>query len=192
MNGGPLPTAAPKLGRWEDEPKANGWRALVHAPTRSVFNRKGELLSIAGEFGPALDKLQQAHRESGCATVEWFDCEALERRHGLGRGTLIILDWLWSDRYCSRRWRMQHQLFLGGEAIPVLHHDVVPEPDSLYLLPSWPHGHLGLWAELQRFNQRVGCLFWEGVVAKRVDSDYPIQLVSPDRETPDWVKHRFA
>ena len=34
--------------------------------------------------------------------------------------------------------------------------------------------------------------FYEGVVMKRVDSIYPMQLRSPDFETPDWMKHRFV
>ncbi len=33
INGGPLELAPPNPGRWCYEPKYNGWRALVHAPT---------------------------------------------------------------------------------------------------------------------------------------------------------------
>jgi ATP-dependent DNA ligase len=36
LNGGPLELAPPKPGQWGYEPKYNGWRALVHAPTGSI------------------------------------------------------------------------------------------------------------------------------------------------------------
>src|ERR1051326_3324371 len=65
--------------------KVNGWRALIHTPTGTMFNRQGEELTIAGEFAEALEDLSRS-------SIEWLDCEALERRHNIGRGTLIILD----------------------------------------------------------------------------------------------------
>jgi hypothetical protein len=37
INGGPLPNARPKQGVWYYEPKYNGWRALVHIPTGTMF-----------------------------------------------------------------------------------------------------------------------------------------------------------
>ncbi|MCX6928101.1 MAG: hypothetical protein NT154_33550, partial [Verrucomicrobia bacterium] len=39
LNGGPLELAPPKPGPWSYEPKYNGWRALVHAPTGSMFQK---------------------------------------------------------------------------------------------------------------------------------------------------------
>src|SRR5713226_5221799 len=65
--------------------KVNGWRALIHTPTGTMFNRQGEELTIAGEFAEALEDLSRS-------SIEWLDCEALERRHNIGRGSLIILD----------------------------------------------------------------------------------------------------
>jgi hypothetical protein len=44
---------------------------------------------------------------------------------------------------------------------------------------------------MQIINRRLGCDFYEGVVAKQADSPYPIQLRSPDQETPAWIKHRW-
>ena len=41
INGGPLEKARPKHGEWFYEPKYNGWRALVHVPTGTMFNRHG-------------------------------------------------------------------------------------------------------------------------------------------------------
>jgi hypothetical protein len=54
LNGGPLDRALSKSGPWHYEPKYNGWRALVHAPTGTMFNRHGQRLSIEKEFGFAV------------------------------------------------------------------------------------------------------------------------------------------
>src|ERR1043165_28768 len=89
VNGGPLPKALPKTGRWIYEPKYNGWRTLVHVPTGAMFNRKCEPLSIASEFAQGVALRQSA---LDADAFEWADCEALERRHGIGRGSLIVLD----------------------------------------------------------------------------------------------------
>jgi hypothetical protein len=54
LNGGPLERALPRPGHWHYEPKCNGWRALVHAPTGTMFNRYGHRLTIQREFSTAL------------------------------------------------------------------------------------------------------------------------------------------
>ena len=59
-NGGPLEKAVAKDGGWFYEPKYNGWRALIHVPTKRMFNRRGSPLSIAHEFPVALEALKQA------------------------------------------------------------------------------------------------------------------------------------
>ena len=38
--------------------------------------------------------LQKIRLMNPGGAVEWFDCEALERRHGLGRGTLLVFDYI--------------------------------------------------------------------------------------------------
>ena len=48
-----------------------------------------------------------------------------------------------------------------------------------------------MWAEMQRLNQEWRAEFYEGLVAKREDSPYPIQLRDPDSHCPYWVKHRW-
>jgi len=73
----------PRVHLWRA--KLNGLRALVHAPTGTVWNRQGQELSIADEFTQALESLSQ----SACP---WLDCEALERRHEIGRGSLVLID----------------------------------------------------------------------------------------------------
>jgi len=203
LNGGPLPKALPKSGPWSYEPKYNGWRALVHAPTGTMFNRKGEDLTIAGEFKPALQKLK-AKAASIATTLEWFDCEALERRHNIGRGTLIVLDYVshQSGRstdvpYDQRRFTLQMTGIPEHSSL-----NVAPANDSIYLVVSYPgknraafeaeQKHLHLWDVLQQCNKALGCEFYEGLVTKRTTSNYPIQLRNPDSEFHYWVKHRWA
>ena len=199
MNGGPLPSAPPKLGgRWWYEPKYNGWRVLVHTPSGTCFNRHGQRLSIEKEFFSALSQLQ-----ANCP-FEWLDCEGLERRHGIGRGTLIVLDTLDRDRglYSERK----SALDAWGPhrdrpcTIPVLagprehYAPERPEPDSIYRAPRWEVDFAtdGMWPWMQAINQRWACDFYEGLVAKRADSPYPRQLTDSSRHTSDWVKHRFV
>jgi hypothetical protein len=58
-----------------------------------MFNRYGQPLSIAAEFGRALKRLRAVALLAEGRAVEWFDCEALDRRHALGRGTLLVFDY---------------------------------------------------------------------------------------------------
>ena len=53
-----------------------------------MWNRHGTLLTIADCFRPALAALAKLASRG----LVWADCEALERRHNLGRGTLVVLD----------------------------------------------------------------------------------------------------
>ncbi len=191
LNGGRFDKAPAKRGLWAYEPKVNGWRALVHTPTGTMFNRHGERLSIAHEFGPALASL----RECG---LDWLDCEALERRHGLLRGCLIVLDWISpSDTYLARQDTLATHLLpldtfhsLAPFAVPTQATDKV----MLFahtLEADGPEVLLLCWQRLQDMNRVLDCEFYEGFVAKRTDSLYPLQLRSPSEEFPRWVKHRF-
>jgi hypothetical protein len=55
-----------------------------------MWNRHGQRLTIEREFEAALDQLRPL---AGSGLV-WADCEALERRHQIGRGSLVVLDWI--------------------------------------------------------------------------------------------------
>lgn len=179
VNGGPLDKALPKHGVWLYEPKYNGWRTLVHVPSGTMFNRKGERLSIAAEFRPALAKLRRT-------SFEWLDCEALERRHGLGQGSLIVFDCIAPSSFVERRQQL-HAVF--DRALELGPFELCGcDEVRLPLISTEP---LALWTELQVANRILGCHFYEGVVAKRADSLYPIQLLSPTKEFPFWVKHRW-
>jgi hypothetical protein len=197
--GGPLDIAL-RAGAYRNEgdqyyfePKYNGWRALVHVPSGAMFNRHGESLSISKEFGPALAKLRQLN-------LEWLDCEALDRRHDIGRGTLIVLDYIpqpasGADKpltYKGRRYFLEFASSMGLLPDWETLHERMPD-DSAFITMSYKSGGAAqLWEILQQCNAALGCTFFEGVVAKRADSEYPIQLTSDSQECPDWIKHRFT
>jgi ATP-dependent DNA ligase len=171
INGGALERALPKVGKWRAQPKWDGWRALVHVPSGAMFNRLGEPLSIGHEFDESVRWLQKQHDP-----IVWLDCEALARRHAFARGTLIVLDAILPRRtYLERRMKLLESLPVAGKTV---------EGNSVYLTPSEPNA-LALYDSL-----RDNPLF-EGVVCKREDSLYPIQLQDARREFHQWIKHRY-
>jgi ATP-dependent DNA ligase len=173
INGGALERALPKVGRWRAEPKWDGWRLLLHVPSGAMFNRLGEPLSIGAEFNTAARWL----RDQPDPTIIWLDCEALARRHKLARGTLIVLDAVLPHRtYLERRMKLLDRFTVpsGGEI----------NGNSVYLTPSEENA-------LLLYDSLRGNPLFEGVVCKREDSLYPIQLSDPKREYPKWIKHRW-
>lgn len=177
VQGGQLELAPPKRGIWFSEPKYNGWRALVHTPTGAMWNRHGESLTIQPAFRDAIERM----RDLGLP--EFLDCEALERRHAMSHGTLLVLDYVDAAiTYEARRQRLE-------AALPV--HDPAAPPDQLMLVPSVPSDPSVLYARLRDLNERFGCAFYEGIVMKRAGRTYPVQRISPSQCYPWWVKHRF-
>lgn len=187
-NGGPLHLARPKRGQWTYEPKINGWRALVHAPTSRMWNRRGERLSIEYEFAAVLEAIRTADLPP---EMEWLDCEALERRHDLGRGSLVILDYLAPDKttYDERRKRIRSLDCVNIE-IDYTEPAHIPN-ESLIVLQDHSENLSEIWDTLQERNKLWKAEVFEGLVAKRIDSPYPRQLRSPNQESPYWVKHRW-
>jgi hypothetical protein len=51
---------------------------------------------------------------------------------------------------------------------------------------------LPFYERLRTANRGLGCDFFEGVVMKRADSIYPMQLRSATEECRGWMKHRFV
>jgi len=199
VNGGPLDAAAPKHGVWLYEPKFNGWRALVHRDTGAMFNRHGEPLTIQDEFKTALTELQAilaadagklfATSDQGgqiipAEALAWADVEALERRHNRGRGSLVVLDLPLLRLPCAERGYVLRQLFC-----PAIDHCAAN--NTVYSVPQYTDGP-HVYADAKADNQMLGCEFYEGVVAKRADSLYPLQLRSAKTEFPFWMKHRWA
>jgi hypothetical protein len=173
-------------GTWVFEPKFNGWRAWLHVPTGLMFNRHNEPLSINDEFK---DAAQLIRNEFGLSFSmrggEWLDVEALERRHGRGQGSLVIIDTPKSEATYSVRSLDMVMRFRSACL------DHCATPNTVYSIPSYGDGP-ALWRELMDINRSLGIVFYEGVVAKRIASTYPIQLRSSKEETKDWVKHRFT
>jgi hypothetical protein len=190
INGGRLELAPPKPGQWCYEPKYNGWRVLVHAPTGLMFNRYAQPLSIAAEFACALQYLRKIVLRAGGTAVEWFDCEALDRRHALGRGTLMVFDYLSAS---GQLWPQRKEIL--AQALAGHDYRQVPRPEALYGVPAHDPAQIDpqeLYRQLRQLNARWGCHFYEGLVAKRTSDAYPLQLRSPHQEFVGWVKHRWA
>src|SRR5262249_16134820 len=191
ISGGSFLKARPRVGAWSYEPKYNGWRALVHIASGMMFNRHGERLSIRTEFDEALTLLRST---LDAEAFKWADVEALERRHDIGRGCLIVLDVIPEPPYQDATYAERRQWI-----VPVLPElSLVPpwgacsgEPFPLVSVPSLIAGSEQTWSHLQQVNKLLSCQFYEGFVAKRADSVYPIQLHSPHQEYPFWVKHRW-
>lgn len=190
LDGGPLSPGMmgwpgiPLIGRWYANPKYNGWRALIHPASGAVFNRHGQRLSIEQEFQAALALLKEL-------PFEWLDAEGLSRRHSVGKGTLILLDAIQPGTYCERMAALGQACARIG--LPV--HSDLGEPvaaGAVYLCPAYPAHQAGpLYAALKEWNTLLGCEFYEGIVLKKADAPYPIQLRDPERATHTWVKHRW-
>jgi ATP-dependent DNA ligase len=193
IQGGRLELAPPKRGVWFAEPKFNGWRALVHTPSGTQWNRHGGRLTIAACFREAVEQLRDLADDG----LIWADCEALERRHHIARGTLILLDAIPSDpmftpSYADRRaflesLRISQEPFSSGlhagDEPPLLlttSHMVTSQNESLAFYQS-----------LRQSNRQLGAEFFEGVVMKRADAAYPVQLRSSLEECRAMMKHRW-
>ena len=192
IQGGRLELAPPKRGLWYAEPKLNGWRALVHTPTGTMWSRHGALLTIADCFRPALGALAKLASRG----LVWADCEALERRHNLGRGTLIVLDVIpetGAPSYEQRRVMLESLLptdavFSGDASRAVPCGAVVLAPT---MRAQSQADALAFYQRLREANRALRCDFFEGVVMKRAESSYPVQLRSATEEFRGFVKHRF-
>lgn len=179
-NGGSLPLAPPKRGVWFYEPKVNGNRAMIHRESGKMWNRFLKPLTFADKFTDALSVLKSK------MFADWFDCEVIERKGEFMRGTIIVLDYI--PRENARRSYFERYRTLKSW-LPVM----CLEESSVYILPTITEAHrLELWKELAKFNKSIGEQFYDGVVAKRGDSSYPAQLLSPIQETRWWVKHCFV
>ncbi len=192
IQGGRLDLAPPKRGLWFAEPKLNGWRALIHTPTGTMWNRHGTLLTIADCFRPALAALGKLASRG----LVWADCEALERRHNLGRGTLVVLDVIpesGTPSYEQRRAMLESLLpcdaVFAGDTLRMVPCGAVVLTPTLRAVSQ--ADALAFYQRLRAANRALGCDFFEGVVMKRADSIYPVQMRSATEEFRGWVKHRF-
>jgi hypothetical protein len=153
-----------------------------------MWNRRGQRLSIEHEFAAVLEAIRTADLPP---EMEWLDCEALERRHDLGRGSLVILDYLAPGKatYDERRKRIRSLDCVNIE-IDYTEPARIPN-ESLIVLQDHSENLSEIWDALQECNKLWKAEVFEGLVAKRIDSPYPRQLRSPNQESPYWVKHRW-
>jgi|7_EtaG_2_1085326.scaffolds.fasta_scaffold22445_3 ATP-dependent DNA ligase len=173
INGGPLDNPLPKLGRWAYEAKYNGWRGMLHLDSGKMWNRHGSPLTIRDNFAVAIAKAKNTFKD-----YEWLDCEAMHMRHKKAKGTLVVLDIMKEGEYWERRAEMENHL----PTMPIGEF----KTNGLFCSHRSADGQ-GLYDELQG----VDAEFYEGVVAKKIESIYPIQLENPNREFSQWVKHRW-
>jgi hypothetical protein len=125
--------------------------------------------------------------------LEWFDCEALDRRHGLGRGTLLVFDYIQAPSVAGAPLGKRKELL--APAFPEHDYGQVPLAEALYGVRPHDPAAIGpqeLYRQLRQLNARWDCPFYEGLVAKRLTDAYPLQLRSPGQEFVGWVKHRWA
>ena len=158
-----------------------------------MWNRHGSKLTIAHCFKEALDELRDLADEG----VIWADCEALERRHQVARGTLIVLDAIPHDpsftpSYVERR-EFLESLRIPQEPFSSSFHDGDASPLLLTTsrMVTTPNESLAFYHSLRQANHGLRAEFFEGVVMKRADAAYPVQLRSSTEETPCLIKHRF-
>ncbi|MGH7968729.1 MAG: hypothetical protein ACREIC_08390, partial [Limisphaerales bacterium] len=155
INGGRLELAPPKPGQWWYAAKYNGWRALVHAPTGLMFNRYAQPLSIAAEFATALKALREVVLIAGGAPVEWFDCEALDRRHSLSRGTLLAFDYVTPSTVTTEPWIKRKEL--QAQSLPGHDYRRVPLAEALYGVQAYAPAEVEpaeLYRQLRQLNAR--------------------------------------
>jgi hypothetical protein len=135
-----------------------------------MWNRHGALLTIADCFQPALGALAKL---AGRGLV-WADCEALERRHNLGRGTLVVLDVApesGTPSYEQRRAMLESivptDAVLSGDTSRALPCGAVVLTPTMRV-ESYADA-LAFYQRLREANRKLRCDFFEGVVMKRAD-----------------------
>ena len=107
---------------------------------------------------------------------------------------------LYSGTTCPFSQRCRIVFLEKGIDVRIINVDLFDKPESLrptrqsfppVSVPPALCNSRNAWLDLQTINRELSCDFYEGVVAKRADSLYPVQLRSPEQEFPFWVKHRW-
>lgn len=188
-------------GYWLTLPKYNGWMAQVHIESGAMFNRHGKRLSIEKEFEPALAALRVT---LDAGAFKWAVCEALERRHNVGRGCLIVLDVVPEPDFASATY-LDRRGWLAA-VLPLLPYTPDPRKFPLISMPpiicdtaadTWREDMRAAWQYLKNANDILTpnvkplCRFYEGAVNWRALAPYMIQLRSDNLESPALVKHRW-
>lgn len=203
VNGGRLEAAPPKIGPWIGQPKVKDWRGIVHAPTQRIWNRHGKEMSITKNLAAPLLILSAFN-------FDWLDVGVMERQNQLLRNSIIIFDWIPSVKFYAgiNHEARRAELVKDFEILPAATFlKLLPESqrrDRVFLINEYDFDrHMSpqrAYARLQQMNRELGGdptnatdmkNFYEGLVCKRTDKPYPVQLLSPTKETPWMIKHRF-
>ena len=108
------------------------------------------------------------------------------------RGSIIVFDIMGSGALHERRAKLEAVLPILPSAYELVGNQSAN--DTVYLIDSIRQGGdatgLVLYRNLQLQNKALGHKFYEGVVAKRLDSPYP-NFQRSKQSTPHWIKHRF-
>jgi hypothetical protein len=184
MFGGRLENAEPLPGKHRYRPKFNGRRVLLHLPTMRTWNRQ---LEEVGYMHPTFKKLQLLVGPRWLA-VEWLDLEFLWGRTSIGKGAIIVLDYVAADMDWVFRQIVLHDIFADNQ----LEDLDFPEKGQVYWSAPLREGQeSAAWKHMQEINKENQTTFYEGLVAYDITSEYPIQLFSPTRVTRHWMKYRF-
>lgn len=158
-----------------------------------MFNRHNEPLSIQSEFREALDVACRL-------PFEWLCTEALERRHKIGQGSLIILDTPIKGGFLARKNIIKAAALGNGGCLEhtIQGIDTPLENNRVYLpltLPEYEKGRrsaeLLFWTALGAANVILGCEFFEGLVCDKDNAEFPMQLRDAEMKFPFCTKHRW-
>lgn len=178
-------------GNWRYRPKWNGKRILCHLPTLRTWNRELEENTSSTAGKPAFIKLKEIV-ESGDLwppVLEWMDLEFIWGRHSVGKGMIIVLDYVSENETWTQRMVNLAMAFSGSTPLDVY---AEPQKDEVHISRFiGPDETLKHWVVMQELNKDFGATFFEGLVGYETESKYPIQLFSPKRETRHWMKYRF-
>ncbi len=197
LNGGPLDSAPLKVGKWVWQPKIDDRRVVIHRPSRTIWNQYGKL-SVAqdsGKFEQALDKLQDwpCFAFNGIST-EWLDAGLMEYRHDMMRGSIVVFDLMSVGTHQQRRAALEPIAVPLPWALDLVdkesaNNGVFLIPQFEFAIPNEDDG-LVLYGMCHKQNEALRRIFYEGVVAKKADSLYPM-FQRAKTTTPNWIKHRF-
>lgn len=171
-------------------PKYNGWRVFLNTVSGVMLNRQLERLSIESEFERAINIIRRCIAPVEGSMSEWLDCEGLSRRHGIGKGTLIVLD------MPSMPGRYEDRQSVLRVCLPSTHIvDQKPLDDYVYVPTMFnfeDKDEAKYWDNTaKRMNKEWDAEFYEGWVGVNAGSKYPTQLVGAEKKTPHWTKHRW-
>ncbi len=197
-DGGRLEFAPEKIGEWIWQPKVDDRRVVIHVPSQTIWNNEGKL-SIGNtqkhKFQVALDELKriwEEHANVGGYMSEWIDAGLMEYRHDMMRGCIIVFDLIVGQyTFQERRRILEKMLTILRPDISTLLKGNFTIEDEAFLIHQWVvDDPLELKKFLQEENEKIGKKFYEGLVAKKLNSLYHFGLSFKDKTT-DWIKHRF-